>query len=121
MVTAPSWLYSTIAQSSPAIVAIIGGFITASVLMLSAEKRGLNKQLIDKKLRLKKLTEHGDPTVIGGESQGEEIAIRVKPVSSKAQEVSFLKTELFDLEEHLEAFSYPPNPPNFLWQSEGAL
>ena len=41
MITDPSWLYSTIAQSSAAIVAIIGGFITVSVLTLNAEIRGL--------------------------------------------------------------------------------
>jgi len=44
----PNWLYSTIAQSSAAIVAIIGGFITASVLTLSAEKRSLNHQRDDR-------------------------------------------------------------------------
>ncbi|GAI11749.1 unnamed protein product, partial [marine sediment metagenome] len=31
MIGDPNWLYSTIAQSSAAIVAIIGGFITATV------------------------------------------------------------------------------------------
>ena len=55
MPTDPSWLYSTIAQSSAAIVAIIGGFITATVLMLTAEKRSLDNQLIEKKVRLEKL------------------------------------------------------------------
>ncbi len=39
MTTDPSWLYSTIAQSSAAIVAIIGGFITSRVLALLAEKK----------------------------------------------------------------------------------
>ena len=53
MTTDPSWLYSTIAQSSAAIVAIVGGFITASVLMLLAEKRTLSNQLSEKKARLR--------------------------------------------------------------------
>lgn len=52
MTTDPSWLYSTIAQSSAAIVAIIGGFITATVLMLTAEKRSLTHQKKDKETRL---------------------------------------------------------------------
>ncbi len=52
MLTDPNWLYSTIAQSSAAIVAIIGGFITASVLSLSAEKRSLISQKRDKEARL---------------------------------------------------------------------
>lgn len=51
----PNWLYSTIAQSSAAIVAIVGGFITASVLMLMAEKRSLTHQQADKKTRLETL------------------------------------------------------------------
>ena len=50
MITDPSWLYSTIAQSSAAIVAIIGGFITATVLMLTAEKRSLTNQRKDKEV-----------------------------------------------------------------------
>lgn len=52
MVNDPNWLYSTIAQSSAAIVAIIGGFITASVLSLTAEKRSLTNQKKDKETRL---------------------------------------------------------------------
>jgi hypothetical protein len=44
MTTDPSWLYSTIAQSSAAIVAIIGGFITAAILRTTAEKRSLIKE-----------------------------------------------------------------------------
>lgn len=55
MVTDPSWLYSTIAQSSAAIVAIVGGFITATVLMLMAEKRNLEHQLADEKARIEAL------------------------------------------------------------------
>ena len=46
MTTDPSWLYSTIAQSSAAIVAIIGGFITVSVLTLNAEIRGLRRRFL---------------------------------------------------------------------------
>jgi hypothetical protein len=48
MTTDPSWLYSTIAQSSAAIVAIIGGFITATVLNLLSEKRSMQKQKSEK-------------------------------------------------------------------------
>jgi len=55
MVGDPNWLYSTIAQSSAAIVAIVGGFITATVLMLTSEKRSLTNQQTDKKTRLEAL------------------------------------------------------------------
>ncbi len=55
MITDPSWLYSTIAQCSAAIVAIVGGFITASVLMLMSEKRNLTNQKMDKETRLQTL------------------------------------------------------------------
>lgn len=55
MIGDPNWLYSTIAQSSAAIVAIVGGFITASVLMLASEKRSLRHQKADKQTRLKAL------------------------------------------------------------------
>lgn len=61
MIGDPNWLYSTIAQSSAAIVAIVGGFITASVLMLRSEKRSLSHQSADKKARLEALE--------GGEEQ----------------------------------------------------
>ncbi len=56
MTTDPSWLYSTIAQSSAAIVAIIGGFITASVLNLLSEKRSLINQKKDKETRIQTLS-----------------------------------------------------------------
>jgi hypothetical protein len=55
MIGDPNWLYSTIAQSSAAIVAILGGFITASVLMLTSEKRSLRHQKADKQTRLEAL------------------------------------------------------------------
>jgi len=55
MIGDPNWLYSTIAQSSAAIVAIVGGFITATVLMLMAEKRSLTNQRTDKESRLSAL------------------------------------------------------------------
>jgi len=57
MTTDPSWLYSTIAQSSAAIVAIVGGFITASVLNLLSEKRSLKKQLSEKEAQTKNIRE----------------------------------------------------------------
>jgi len=57
MIGDPNWLYSTIAQSSAAIVAIVGGFITASVLMLTSEKRSLRHQLAGKETRLEALEE----------------------------------------------------------------
>lgn len=57
MTTDPNWLYSTIAQSSAAIVAIVGGFITATVLSLAAEKRSLNHRLSDMNARLSALTD----------------------------------------------------------------
>lgn len=56
MISDPSWLYSTIAQSSAAIVAIIGGFITASVLNLLSEKRSLINRKKDKETRIQTLS-----------------------------------------------------------------
>jgi len=55
MIVDPNWLYSTIAQASAAIVAIVGGFITATVLMLTSEKRSLTHQKTDKETRLEAL------------------------------------------------------------------
>ena len=85
MITDPSWLYSTIAQSSAAIVAIIGGFITATVLMLMAEKRSLTNQLADRKVRLE------------------------NPPSKDIHVIGKLKAEVDDLTLRIEKFSYPPN------------
>ena len=89
MITDPSWLYSTIAQSSAAIVAIVGGFITASVLMLTAEKKSLVKQLSDKRKMLDSLKKN---------------RLDVITVNMKEQE-----DEIPILEARIKAFGYPPN------------
>jgi len=88
MPTDPNWLYSTIAQSSAAIVAIIGGFITATILGLIAEKKSLVKQLSGKRKNLDSLKEHHlDVMIVNLEEQEKEIA---------------------NLETHIKEFSYPP-------------
>jgi hypothetical protein len=89
MVGDPNWLYSTIAQSSAAIVAIVGGFITHSLLTLAAEKRSLVKQHEDSKQRLESLKKHGvDQTIPNIRALAESVSI---------------------LEIRIKNFSYPPN------------
>ncbi|HUV75710.1 MAG TPA: hypothetical protein VMW00_03535 [Dehalococcoidales bacterium] len=88
MITDPSWLYSTIAQSSAAIVAIIGGFITASVLMLTAEKRNLKNQRDDKKFYLQN---------------------KDKYILLDTRSLQILEQEITDLDARIKAFSYPTN------------
>ena len=89
MLTEPYWLYSTIAQSSAAIVAIIGGFITATVLMLTAEKRSLETQVNDKRGKSDSLQETDADEVL--------------------QNILELESEIPILEGRIKAFSYPPN------------
>ena len=89
MTTDPSWLYSTIAQSSAAIVAIIGGFITATVLMLTAEKRSLVTQVSDKRRMLDSLEDSDADMMIPN--------------------IIALDSEIPILEGRIKAFSYPPN------------
>ena len=89
----PNWLYSTIAQSSAAIVAIIGGFITATVLMLTAEKRSLVTQVNDKRKMLDSL---GQPKI--GTN-----------VDKMMPNIIALHSEIPILEGRIKAFSYPPN------------
>ena len=89
MTTDPSWLYSTIAQSSAAIVAIVGGFITASVLMLAAEKRSLIKQHRDAKERIDSLKKHRQDVMIVN--------------------MEDLEKNVLSLEARIKAFTYPPN------------
>ena len=89
MPTDPSWFYSTIAQSSAAIVAIIGGFITATVLMLTAEKRSLVTQVSDKRKMLDSLQESDDEMMMPN--------------------IIALDSEIPILEGRIKAFSYPPN------------
>jgi len=43
----PNWLLSTLAQSTAAIVAIIGGFLVSRLVQLSSEKEGLRRRLAD--------------------------------------------------------------------------
>ena len=93
MITDQSWLYSTIAQSSAAIVAIIGGFITATVLMLTAEKRSLLTQVSDKRKMLDSL---GQPKI--GTN-----------VDKMMPNIIALHSEIPILEGRIKAFSYPPN------------
>jgi len=85
MSTDPSWLYSTIAQSSAAIVAIIGGFITATLLRLAAEKKSLIK-------RLEYLTSYTKSSLA--------------PITENIEE---LKREIPTLEAQIKTFSFPPN------------
>ncbi len=85
MIGDPNWLYSTIAQSSAAIVAIVGGFITASVLMLITEKRNLRNRLTDMEFYL---NNEGKYPLLDTRS------------------IQYQKT---DLEKRIEKFSYPPN------------
>ena len=85
MITDPNWLYSTIAQSSAAIVAIVGGSITATVLMLTAEKRSLVK-------RLEWLNSYTKSSLA--------------PIIENIEE---LKREIPTLEARIKTFSYPPN------------
>jgi hypothetical protein len=89
MTTDPSWLYSTIAQCSAAIVAIVGGFITHSVLTLAAEKRSLIKQHSDAKRRLESLKKHGVVVMIPN--------------------IADLEENVLSLEARIKAFTYPPN------------
>lgn len=89
MPTDPNWLYSTIAQSSAAIVAIIGGFITATILRLTAEKQSLVKQLSGKRKNLDSLKKHHLDVMI---------------VNIKEQE-----DEIANLETRIKEFSYPTN------------
>ncbi len=89
MICDPNWLYSTIAQSSAAIVAIIGGFITATVLMLTAEKRSLVTQVSDKRRMLDSLQQSGADMMMPN--------------------IIALDSEIPILEGRIKAFSYPPN------------
>ncbi|QNO38662.1 hypothetical protein H4J02_06635 [Protaetiibacter sp. SSC-01] len=41
----PNWLLSTLAQSTAAIVAIVGGFLVSRLVQLSSEKEGLRRRL----------------------------------------------------------------------------
>jgi len=77
----PNWLYTTIAQSSAAIVAIIGGFITHTVLSLSAEKRSLINQRKDKEARLRTLRE--EKARLSRELDAKEVAIFIESVTDK--------------------------------------
>ena len=111
MIGDPNWFYSTIAQSSAAIVAIVGGFITHRILTLITEKRGLKNQLADKQARLDALIQkYGDLTKIKSVSkEGEKIQTLTKPADPKAQEILQLTEEINNLETLIRTFAYPPH------------
>lgn len=50
--TDPNWLYSSIVQSSAAIVAILGGFVTSSILNKASQRDDLKSQLDMKSAQL---------------------------------------------------------------------
>lgn len=89
MSTDPNWLYSTIAQSSAAIVAIIGGLITATILGLTAEKKSLIKQLSVKQKNLDSLKKH----------HLDVITVNIED----------LEKSIADLEIRIKEFGYPTN------------
>lgn len=41
----PGWLLSSLAQSTAAVVAIVGGFLVSRLVQLSSEREGLRRQL----------------------------------------------------------------------------
>lgn len=45
--TDPNWLYSSIVQSSAAVVAIVGGLLTATVINVMSKRNGLLEELDD--------------------------------------------------------------------------
>jgi len=107
MIGDPNWLYSTIAQSSAAIVAIIGGFITATILTRRAEKTSLLKELADKKEQLRELEEiHLIPKRKLTEQQRQSMEDNAY---AKRDKIASLKYGISNLESRLKAFSYPPN------------
>jgi hypothetical protein len=112
MISDPNWLYSTIAQSSAAIVAILGGFITASLLMLLAEKRSIMNQLKDREARLDGLVSRSGGLFGGG---GGFFGISEKDDSEKfsksfrEDEISSLEQEVKSLEDRLNILGYPKN------------
>ena len=85
MIGDPNWLYSTIAQSSAAIVAIVGGFVTATILRFTAEKRSDVKRLEG----LKSYTKSS--------------------LAVMTENIEELKREIPILEARIKTFSNPPN------------
>ncbi len=51
----PNWLLSTLAQSTAAIVAIVGGFLVSRLVQLSSEKEGLRRRLTNLRDELKQV------------------------------------------------------------------
>lgn len=49
----PNWLLSTLAQSTAAVVAIVGGFLVSRLVQLSSEKEGLRRRLTNARDELK--------------------------------------------------------------------
>ena len=107
--TDPNWLYSTIAQSSAAIVAIVGGFITATILSRRAEKTSLQNELSDKKAQLKGLRSYSPPTIYKSRATAEEIQSRKEQMDSIRERISLLTAQVHELESRLKTFAYPPN------------
>ncbi len=111
MTTDPSWLYSTIAQSSAAIVAIIGGFITATVLSLAAEKRSIKNQLADKEVELNALEQYGEVVtpISSSKDQHGKKRTETEIYYVEQQGIPRLKEGISDLKRRLISFSFPPN------------
>jgi hypothetical protein len=87
MVTDPNWFYSTIAQSSAAIVAIVGGFVTSNILSLITEKKRLTDTLREKRNILK--------------------TYRESNVDMSIANIKLIEAEIPALEERIKYFTYP--------------
>ena len=52
----PNWLLSTLAQSTAAVVAIVGGFLVSRLVQLSSEKEGLRRRGANAQDELRQVT-----------------------------------------------------------------
>jgi hypothetical protein len=59
----PNWLYSSVVQSSAAIVAVVGGFVMGTVLNLAAKRRGLEEDVDEYERELVLLRRQRDQAV----------------------------------------------------------
>jgi hypothetical protein len=104
----PNWLYSTIAQSSAAIVAIIGGFITSTVLSLIVEKRRLKNEILIKESELEGLNQPL-PLIYKKRSTETQLVNRINLVESNKIKTAALQAELLSMKTRLQSTNYPWN------------
>jgi len=105
--TDPSWLFNTVAVISSAFLVCVLGLSINTKRNQEKKKPNLQEELSNKKAQLKGLRHYMPPLIYKNRATPEELQSRKEHMESRQEKISSLGAEIRDLENRIEAFSYP--------------